>query len=155
MCKSKKVYIVSTLIPLLIGWLAALLGMNGMAEYSQLIKPPLAPPGSLFGIVWTILYILMGISSALIYCSRAPQRENAIGVYAVQLAANFMWTIFFFVFRWRLFSLLWILLLTALVALMIRQFYKIQPLAAYLQIPYLVWILFAAYLNLGIWYLNR
>lgn len=155
MCKSKKVYIVSILIPLLIGWLAALLGMNGMAEYSQLIKPPLAPSGALFGIVWTILYILMGISSALIYCSRALQRENAIGVYTVQLAVNFMWTIFFFVFRWRLFSFLWILLLIALVALMIRQFYKIQPLAAYLQIPYLVWILFAAYLNLGIWYLNR
>ncbi len=115
----------------------------------------LSPPGFLFPIVWTVLYVLMGIGSALIYCSEDPRKEHALKTYAAQLAANFLWTIFFFTFKWRLFAFFWIILLIALVISMIRQFAAIRPLAGKLQLPYLYWLLFAAYLNLGVWYLNR
>ena len=154
MCK-KKTYIIAILIPLLIGGLSGFLGMNGMAEYKALEKPLLSPPGFLFPIVWTVLYVLMGIGSALIYCSEDPRKERALKTYAAQLAANFLWTIFFFTFKWSLFAFFWIILLIALIISMIRQFAAIRPLAGKLQLPYLYWLLFAAYLNLGVWYLNR
>lgn len=155
MRSSKKVFIISILIPLAVGALSALLGMNGMAQYTELAKPPLSPPGFVFGIVWPILYVLMGISSALIYQSKDARKQDALKIYAAQLAVNFFWTIFFFGLDWRLFSFFWILLLIVLVLLMIRQFSSINPLAGYLQIPYLLWLIFAAYLNLGVWFLNR
>lgn len=155
MCKSKKFYVISALIPLAVGGLSALLGMNGMADYKLLQKPPLAPPGFLFPIVWTLLFILMGISSAKIACSDSPDKNSALKTYAAQLAVNFFWTIFFFRFQWRLFAFFWILLLIVLVVSMIRQFGAIRVSAAKLQIPYLIWLIFAAYLNLGVWFLNR
>lgn len=155
MCKSKKTYVISALIPLAVGGLSAFLSRSGMADYKLLRKPPFSPPGYLFPVVWTILFLFMGISSAIIYCSDSSSKDRALKTYVTQLAVNFFWSIFFFAFGWRLFSFFWILLLLVLVVSMIRQFGSIQILAGKLQIPYLIWLLFAAYLNLGVWFLNR
>ena len=143
-------------IPLLVGCIAALLTTDSMKTFATLDKPALSPPGWLFPVVWTILYTLMGISVYLIATSStAPiERAKALAIYTYQLAVNFLWSIFFFNFQWYFFSFLWIILLWILVILMIRAFWKIDRTAAYLNIPYLLWITFAAYLNLGIWILN-
>ena len=122
---------------------------------SDVGKPPLSPPGVVFPIVWSILYILMGISSAIIWCSESQEKPQALKLYAAQLAVNFFWSIFFFAFGWRLFAFFWLLLLLVLTAKMVKSFYQIDKKAAYLQIPYLLWLLFAAYLNFGVWMLNR
>jgi tryptophan-rich sensory protein len=107
--------------------------------------------------VWTILYVLMGVSSYLILTSDASVEEisDAIRLYAYQLLVNFLWPTFFFNFQWYFFALLWLILLWILVFLMIRKFATINKWAAYLNIPYLIWLTFAGYLNAGIWWLNR
>lgn len=142
-------------IPLAAGALAALFIRNSLPLYQQWVRPPLAPPAWLFPIVWTILYLLMGISSYLISVSLSPQRKNALSLYALQLFLNFLWPIVFFHFQAPLFALLILLLLWYTVFQMIQAFYLIFPLAGLLQIPYLLWLSFAAYLNLGIFFLNR
>ena len=148
MCRRKSTYVTAILIPLAVGGLSALLSRNGMAAYQTLEKPPLSPPGVVFPIVWSILYILMGISSAMIWCSESQEKPQALKLYAAQLAENFFWSIIFFAFCW-------LLLLLVLTAKMVKSFYQIDKKAAYLQIPYLLWLLFAAYLNFGVWMLNR
>ena len=147
----------SIALPLVVGAVSGLLTMNSMEVFRALQQPPLAPPAFLFPIVWTILYLLMGISFALIKATGAPQElfSDAQSLYYYQLAANFLWPIFFFRYEWYLFSFFWLLLLWVLVFVMIRTFIKIKPLAGYLNIPYLIWLTFAAYLNLGIWLFNR
>lgn len=144
-------FIVSTLI---IGNLFSFLTMNNMNEYNSLVKPPLNPPGILFPIIWTILFILMGISLYLVSETRGKDKTNSYKLYIIQLLVNTFWTLFFFGLNLRLFSFLWIILLILLVVAMIYNFSKTNKLAAYLQIPYLLWILFAAYLNLSIYVLN-
>lgn len=143
-------------IPLLVGTVAGIISGGGMDTFESVNKPPLSPPGWLFPIVWTILYILMGISSYLILTSGAKEEQvqKAMNVYGYQLAVNFLWPTFFFNFRWYLFSFVWLLLLWILVLVMILRFWRIDKRAAYLNIPYLVWLTFAGYLNLGIWWLN-
>ena len=143
-------------IPLLVGALASALTRQSMQSFAMLEKPPFAPPAWLFPVVWTILYVLMGISSYLIWTAEADKqkKENALMLYWYQLAVNFLWPTFFFNLEWYLFSFFWILLLWVLVFLMILRFYKIDKWAAYLNIPYLIWLVAAAYLNLGIWWLN-
>ena len=148
--KNKSALIIFILIPLAAGSLSALLSGNS-AAYLALNKPPLSPPSFLFPIVWTILYILLGISSYIIYESETPEKNKALRLYFIQLFFNFFWSIFFFGFSMYLFAFLWLLVL---IALMIYQFHKISPVAAYLQIPYLIWCLFAAYLNFMIYQLN-
>ena len=150
---NKKTLAIAILIPLAVGGLSALLS-GGMGIYSQINKPPLSPPAMLFPIVWGILYVLMGISSYLIYESTSTEKESALQIYIVQLVFNFFWTIFFFRFKWFLFSFVWLLMIIILIAVMIRRFCRIKPLAGYLQIPYLLWCLFAAYLNFMIYRLN-
>lgn len=150
-----KVWIVALLIPLAVGALSALFTSGSMEEFASLRQPPLSPPGFIFPIVWTILFLLMGAGSALLYLSQSPVQRSALKTYVLQLAVNFLWSIIFFAFGARFFALLWILLLLFLVIRMILLFYKAVPLAAYLQIPYLAWILFATYLNAGVWFLNR
>ena len=144
-------------IPLLVGGLASFLTRGGMGVFMQLNQPPLSPPGWVFGVVWTILYILMGVSSYLVIQSGAEEEEinKALSVYVYQLIVNFLWPTFFFNFGWYLFAFLWLVLLWVLVFVMIRRFYNISKLAGILQIPYLIWLTFAAYLNLGVWLLNR
>ncbi len=140
----------------LVGALSSLLSGNYSSFYSELIKPPLAPPGILFPIVWAILYALMGISAYMIYTSDADsgEKRNALVLYALQLFVNFMWSIVFFRFEQIGAAAAVLILLVILVGAMIVQFKKIRPLAGYLNIPYLLWILFAAYLNIGFLILN-
>lgn len=143
-------------IPLLVGGLAATLTGGGMKVFESVNKPPLSPPAWLFPVVWTILYTLMGISSYLILNAEAEEEEirKALTLYGYQLLVNFLWPTFFFSFQWYFFSFLWLLLLIGLVAGMIAQFYKISKLAAWLNIPYLAWLIFAGYLNFAIWRRN-
>ena len=147
----------SIALPLLVGAVAGLLTRNAMQDFQMLTKPPLSPPGWLFPVVWTILYTLMGISAYIIRISDASyeQIDDALMIYRYQLIVNFLWSIFFFNFKWYFFSFIWILLLWVLIILMIRSFSKISKTAAFLNIPYLLWVTFAAYLNFGIWWLNR
>ena len=144
-------------IPLIVGIVAALFTSNSMKTFDVLNKPALSPPSWLFPVAWTILYTLMGISAYIISISNAEPIEKAksLTIYTYQLAVNFLWPILFFNFQWYVFSFLWILLLILLVFLMIKSFYKINKTAAYLNIPYLLWLMFAAYLNFSIWFLNR
>ncbi len=144
-------------IPLLVGGLAAFLTKDAMGTFEMVKQPPLSPPAWLFPVVWTILYTLMGISSYLIINSGAEQMEisSAIQVYAWQLLVNFLWPTFFFNFQWYLFSFLWLVLLWLLVFLMIWRFKDISRTAAIMNIPYLLWLTFAGYLNFAIWLLNR
>ena len=149
-----KTYVYSIIIALVVGGLAGLLTMNSMEVYSGLQKPALSPPSILFPIVWTILYILMGISAAMIFKSNDLDKNKALKTYAAQLIINFLWSLIFFNLEWYLFAFIWLLLLIIVVVTMIVQFYRINPLAAWLQIPYLIWLLFAAYLNYMVYALN-
>lgn len=159
MWKKIKPYVISVAIALGVGGLAALLTRNNMDIYSSINQPPLTPPGVLFPIVWTILYTLMGISSAKVWTKGREdgdsEWESAIFVYGVQLLMNFIWSIIFFNMRAYLFAFIWLIALWLLIIVMIRKFYQIDPLAAWLQVPYLLWVTFAAYLNLAIFILNR
>lgn len=153
---NKRILFVCIAIPLMVGAVSAILTRNSMEVFEFLNKPPLAPPGWLFPVVWTILYVLMGVSSYLILTSDADREDitAAIRIYAYQLVVNFLWSTFFFNFEWYFFSFLWLILLWVLVLIMILRFKNINKLAAYLNIPYLIWLTFAGYLNFGIWLLN-
>lgn len=153
--KNGKVLVVSILISVGVGALSALLTRNSMDVYEKVIQPPLSPPSWIFPVVWTILFILMGISAYLIYRSDSLYRNSALRIYATQLAVNFFWSIIFFNLEMYLFSFLWLLLLLVMIVIMIMSFSKINKTAAYLQIPYLLWVSFAGYLNLGIYLLNK
>lgn len=150
-----KVYALCIAICLAVGGLAALIGMDGMRAYPALNQPPLAPPGWLFPVVWTILYTLMGISGGMIYLSHDDCRRDALRVFALQLFLNFGWTVLFFALSLRLAAFVWIVVLEAVIVVMIAMFFAIRPKAAYLQIPYFLWVAFAAYLNFSVWWLNR
>lgn len=151
-----KTFLFFTAIPLLVGIVAGLLTRGSMETFSRLNQPPLSPPGILFPIVWTILYTLMGIASYLVYSSGKEKEEiiNALLIYFLQLAVNFFWSIFFFNLEWYTFAFFWLVLLWVLIFYTIRLFYPISSIAAYLLIPYLLWVTFAGYLNLGIAALN-
>ena len=148
-----KSLIISILIPVVIGSLVGLI-TSGSNDFKSLVKPDFAPPGILFPIVWTILYTLMGISIYLIKESSSIFKDDSIVIYVVQLIVNYLWSFFFFLFNLRLFSFFWIILLIVLVLIMIIKFFKVNKIASYLQIPYLLWLLFAAFLNLSIYFLN-
>ena len=140
-----------------VGGLSGWLTRTGTEVYNQTVtQPPLSPPPLVFPIVWGILYALMGISAARISLSESsPQRSRGLNLFVVQLIVNFFWSPIFFNAQAFGFAFIWLLLLWALVLAMILTFREIDPLAAWLQIPYLIWLTFAAYLNLGVWYLNR
>lgn len=154
---NKVLLVVCIAIPLAVGGLAALLSGGGMDVFSMMKKPPLSPPTWLFPIVWTILYTLMGVSSYLILTADAPreQKDDAIRIYGWQLLVNFLWPTFFFNYQWFLFSFFWLVLLWLLVLLMIWRFKDISKIAALLNLPYLLWLIFAGYLSFSIWLLNR
>lgn len=138
----------------LVGALSGILAGNSFSFYRELIKPPFSPPSWLFPVMWAILYALMGISAFMIYASDAKEKWKALIVYGTQLFVNFMWSIVFFRFQLLGLSVAVILTLLALVLTMITIFRKIRPVAAYLNIPYLLWIIFASYLNIGILLFN-
>lgn len=141
-------------IALLAGVIGMFLGGN-MDSYSSLNKPPLTPPKILFPIMWTILYILMGISAYMVYQSDTRYKTKAIVVYIIQLIINSLWTLFFFRLNLKLFAFIWLVFLIIVLLNTIYRFYKICKTAAILQIPYLLWLLFASYLNYAIYYLNH
>lgn len=146
-------YFKSIFIPLVVGGIVGLI-ISKFMDYNVLNKPPLAPPSILFPIMWTILYILMGISYGILKSNHKVNVDIKF-IYYLQLGVNALWSIFFFVFKLRLFSFIWILLLALLIIIMIIKFYQKNKVSGLLQIPYLLWVLFASYLNLGFYLLNR
>lgn len=156
MRKQWKPIILSILVAEAVGALSGFLTREGMKLFTDAVaQPPLSPPPLLFPIVWTILYALMGYGSARIWLSTpSPDRSRALNLYGIQLVVNFFWSLIFFNAQAFGFAFFWLLLLWVLVLLMILAFDKVDPLSAKLQVPYLIWLTFAAYLNLGVWYLN-
>lgn len=140
-------------IPLAVGSLSALLTQNSMEAFDFMNKPALSPPGWLFPVVWTILYILMGIASYLVLTSEKPN-DAALTVYGIQLIFNFFWSIFFFNLGLCLFAFIWLVLLWLLILKTCTLFFQISKPAGYLMLPYLLWVTFAGYLNLSICLLN-
>lgn len=147
-----KIYLKSIFLPVIVGGIVGLI-ISSFIDYNSLNKPALSPPSIIFPIMWTMLYILMGISYGILK-DKALLDKKVSNVYYIQLFVNALWSIFFFVFKWRLFSFIWLILLVLLVVAMIILFYKKNKLSGILQIPYLVWILFASYLNLFVYLLN-
>lgn len=148
-----KIYFKSILIPVVVGLIIGTITSSSI-EYNALIKPFLAPPSILFPIVWTILYVLMGISYGTLESKTLVNSEINF-IYYLQLFVNALWSIIFFVFEWRLFAFIWLLILILLIIMMIIKFYNKDKVAGLLQILYLLWALFASYLNLSIYLLNR
>ncbi len=153
MMEQFKIYLKSILVPVLVGAIVGFIIMPFM-DYQSLQKPFLAPPGIVFPIVWTFLYILMGVSYGILKSKNLTNSEVS-GIYYLQLVINALWSIFFFVFKWRFFSFIWIVLLAISVFIMITRFYEKDKIAGLLQIPYFLWVLFATYLNLSIYLLNQ
>lgn len=138
-------------LPIIIGGIVGFL-IKDYIDYEYINKPPLAPPKIFFPIAWSIIYLLMGISY---YLFRKDHEDTLTTiVYYIQLFINALWSIVFFIFKWRFFSILWIILLDIFIILLIYLFYKKKPISAYLNIPYLLWSLFATYLTIGIYILN-
>ncbi len=157
MWKKYKSFIIGIVIALAVGGLSAFLTRNNMNLFDEIVKPPLSPPRILFPIVWTILYILMGISSAIIFEHRKfmkAEAEKGLAIYGVSLILNFTWSIIFFNFRAFTFAFIWLLILWSSILYTIAQYYKVNKLAAYLQIPYLIWVTFAGYLTFAISLIN-
>lgn len=147
-----KVFAKSILIPVIVGGIVGLI-ISGSIDYNSLQKPVLSPPSILFPIMWTILYILMGISYGILKSNNLTD-SNINLIYYLQLFVNAMWSIIFFTLKFRLFAFIWIIILDILVIIMIIKFYNKNKLSGLLQLPYLLWILFASYLNLSIYLLN-
>ena len=145
-----KTYIISIVIPLIVGGLSAMFTFSNMNIYDEINKPFLSPPGVVFPIVWTILYILMGISSAMIKLSNSENKADALIIYRFSLLINFFWSIIFFNMRAYNFAFVWLIALWLFVLYTIIKYSKINKTAAILQIPYLLWLTFAGYLNLMI-----
>lgn len=158
MWKKIKPYVISSVIALAVGGVSALLSRNGMDYYAQTVnKPSLSPPMWLFPVVWSILYILMGIGSAIVFLKREEKPVEvtaSLRIYGLQLVVNFFWSIIFFNLRNYLCAFIWLLLLMFLIVIMILQFRKISPVAAYLQIPYLLWVIFAGVLTWMVYMIN-
>ena len=147
------IYLRSILIPVAVGsiiwWI-----MSWFVDYEELISPLFAPNRMAFPIVWTILYIIMWISYGMLEDKKLTDKNLSI-LYYVQLWVNALWSIFFFVLKWRLFSFIWIILLDVLVIWMVIKMYKKNKIAGLLQIPYILWILFASYLTIAYYLLNN
>ncbi|MBR2490961.1 MAG: tryptophan-rich sensory protein [Ruminiclostridium sp.] len=151
-----KTLVIALVIPLGVGGLSALLTRKEMDAFSHLNQPPLSPPTWLFPVVWTILFLLMGLASWLVYRSDAPDGviRRALTVYGIQLGVNFLWSILFFNLKWYLFSFFWLLLLWGLILVTMILFFPIRKPAGWLLVPYVLWVTFAGYLNFGIYLLN-
>ena len=150
-----RVYLTAIAIPEAVGALVGILIRDGVEMFRQLPQSDLTPPGIVFPIVWTILYALMGISLARIWLAPdSPERTRGLSLFLFQLIFNFFWSFFFFNMQAFFFSLLWIIVLWVLIGLMICSFYKTDTLAAWLQVPYFLWVTFATYLTYAAWKLN-
>lgn len=154
--KNWKVYALFVGLSVGVGALSGLLSRPGMEGFRETVaQPPLSPPAFLFPIVWTVLYVLMGIGAARVWLTEPSElRSQGINLFIAQLVVNFFWSLIFFDARCFPLAFLWLLLLWGLVAWMIITFRKVDPKAALLQVPYLLWLTFAAYLSAGVWVLN-
>lgn len=152
-----KIYVIAILITEGVGALSGWLVRDATELYATAIeKPPLSPPGVIFPVAWAILYALLGIGLARIWLAACTaERKTALRVFAVQLLFNFCWSLIFFNLQSYGLAFLWLVVLWGLILWMIRAFALVDPLAAKLQIPYLIWVTFAGYLNLSVWLLNR
>lgn len=154
--KSIKSFIIAIVVPLAVGGLSAFITRGNMSDFELLNKPPLTPPAILFPIVWTILYILMGIASYFVYVSDSTReaKKTALTVYGIQLGFNFFWSILFFNFKLYFISFVWLFVMWLLILMTILIFYAIDKRSAYLMIPYILWVTFAGYLNFYIFLAN-
>lgn len=139
----------------LVGAFSALISGNFRDFYSEITQPPLSPPALVFPIVWAVLYALMGISAYMIFVNRNSIRKNALIVWAIQLVVNFSWSIIFFRFRLLTLAAIVSVILVLLVGIMAYMFAKIKKSAGIINIPYLLWSIFASYLAIGIAVLNN
>ncbi len=145
----------SFLPPFAVAGLSYVFTANASQVYESLKQPPLSPPSAVFPWVWSILFLLMGVSFFMVLKASPTFPKPTALIYFSQLAVNFLWSVFFFRAQWFWFSFFWLLFLLVMIVAMIRSFYKIRPAAALLQIPYLAWVSFAGYLNLMIALLNE
>ncbi len=146
-------FIKSVLFPVVVGLLVGIIISDNM-DYQYLIKPEIAPKPIVFPIVWIILYVLMGVSYGILkYQNMVDAKTNLI--YNLQLAVNALWPIIFFVLKWRLIAFIWIFILALIIVVMIDEFYSKNKISGLLQFPYLIWTIFAAYLNISIYLLNN
>lgn len=149
--------ILSLLAPLLVGGVSAALTAKGMADYGSMSKPPLAPPAWVFPVAWTVLYLMMGLADYLVWVAETDShcKGRVMILYWIQLAMNFMWSIVFFNLKWRLPAFIWLMVMWAIVIICACKFGKIDKRAGWLLVPYILWLTFAAYLNMGAYILNR
>lgn len=151
-----KAYAFWILLTEAVGALSGWLTREGTKIYQETVtQPPLSPPGIVFPIVWSILFALMGIGAARIWLSPpTPARSRSLRIFWAQLALNFGWSILFFTFQWFGAAFVWLVILWGCIVWMILSFRKADRIAAWLQIPYLLWVTFAGYLSAGVWLLN-
>ena len=153
---NKKSLAISVAVPLIVGAVSGLISADATESFGSVNQPPLSPPGWLFPVVWTVLYILMGIASYLVYESDVSKKEKAtaLAFYDAQLAFNFFWSILFFNFELYFFSFFWLIVMLALIIVTTVLFFGISKTSAYFMLPYIVWVIFAGYLNIGVALLN-
>ena len=156
MKKNTKYLLLCLAVPLAVGALSSLFTRDGMEQFQQLNKPPLTPQGWLFPVVWTILFLMMGLASYLVWRSNSPRHavRGALALYGVQLGFNFLWTVLFFHMDRYLFVFFWLVILWVLIAATALRFYRLSKTAGYLMVPYLLWVAFAGYLNFGVYLMN-
>lgn len=140
-------------LPIICGSIIGLIISNSI-DYGLLVKPPLSPPGFIFPIVWSILYLTMGLSYYLFKEKYPEETKLESTVYYAQLIMNLLWSILFFILKWRLFTIAWTIILLLMVIYLISLFYDKKKISAYLNILYLIWLIFATYLNIGVYILN-
>ncbi|MBQ1284629.1 MAG: tryptophan-rich sensory protein [Clostridia bacterium] len=146
--------LIALAVPLAVGALSAFASGSFSEQYAVVNKPPLSPPGWIFPVVWTLLYLAMGYASYLVMTVGGRDAKDALTVYYVQLALNFLWPILFFRFRLYTFAIFELILLIAAVTVMVIRFSHVDERAGYLTLPYLIWLCFALYLNIGVAVLN-
>ncbi len=149
-------FIFFLIFPLIVGYLGSTLSTDSKIVYNAFNRPPFSPPSELFGIVWTLLYIMIGFAAFLVSIKENTKEKTiALQVFFFQIFINFSWTFFFYTLEFRLFAFFWLIFLLIVVFYTYKAFYKISKFAAFLLVPYFFWLIYAAYLNLGIYILNR
>ncbi|MBR2619638.1 MAG: tryptophan-rich sensory protein [Firmicutes bacterium] len=153
--QEKKTYVFFIILCETVGVISGLLSMMGMRGFDDVMQSELTPPGIVFPIVWFVLYALMGIGAARIrLAEESLEQVKALLIFSLQLAVNFFWSIIFFDLQAFQFAFWWLLILWVLIILMIIAYHKVDKLAAYIQIPYLLWVTFAGYLTYMTWMMN-
>lgn len=150
---NKKLLVGSILFTNILGFIFGLISRP--SSFSGVAQPVFVPPSFVFIVVWIVLYTLLGISFYLILRSRESRdRKRSIGLYFVNLAFNYLWVVWFFNLKWFLFAYIWLVLLIGITVLMIYFFYRVNKWAGIINVPYLLWLVFASIINIYVFYLN-